>query len=109
MYKWTSGIARITLFSMFYGIKQVNKFKSKKSKLRKPVYECIDDILTDIIIHDAFEYVTIRYVLKDNTCLDVYICHSNNYHDTFVDGISIDRLKTKMSLLFSCFLINIAC
>ena len=88
---------------MFYGIKQVNKFKSKKSKLRKPVYECIDDILTDIIIHDAFEYVTIRYVLKDNTCLDVYICHSNNYHDTFVDGISIDRLKTKISLLFSCF------
>ena len=88
---------------MLYGIKQVNEFKSKKSKLRKLLYECIDDILTDIIMHDAFEYVTIPYVLKDNKCLDVYIYHSNNYHDTFVDGISIDRLKTKMSLLFSCF------
>ena len=58
---------------MLYGIQQVNKFKSKKSKLRKLVYECIDDILTDIIMHDAFEYVTIPYVLKDNKCLDVYI------------------------------------
>ena len=38
---------------MFYGIKKVNKFKSKKSKLCELVYECIDDILTDIIMHDV--------------------------------------------------------
>ena len=88
---------------MLYGIKQVNKFKSKKSKLRKLVYECIDDILTDIIMHDVFEYVTIPHVLKDNKCLDVYSCCSNNYHDTFADNISIDRLKTKIPLLFSAF------
>ena len=88
---------------MFHGIKQVIKFKSKKSKLRKLVYECIEDILTDIIIHDAFEYVTIPYVLKDNKCLDVYICRTNNYYETFADNISIDRLKTKIPLLFSTF------
>ena len=64
---------------MLYGIKQVNKFKSNKSKLRKVVNECIDDILTDVIIHNAFEYVTIPHVLKDNKCLDVYVCCSNNY------------------------------
>ena len=58
---------------MLYGIKQVNEFKSKKSKLRKLLYECIDDILTDIIMHDAFEYVTISHVLKDNKCLNIYI------------------------------------
>ena len=44
---------------MLYGIKEVNKFKSKKSKLRKLVYECIDDILSDVIMHNIFEYVTI--------------------------------------------------
>ena len=88
---------------MLYGIKQVNKVKSKKSKLRRLVYECIDDILTDIIMHDAFEYVTIPHVLKDNKCLDVYICCSKNFRDTFADNISIDRLKTKIPLLFSAF------
>ena len=45
--------------NMLYGIKEVNKFKSKKSKLRKLVYECIDDILSDVIMHNIFEYVTI--------------------------------------------------
>ena len=44
---------------MLYGIKEVNKFKSKKSKLHKLVYECIDDILSDVIMHNIFEYVTI--------------------------------------------------
>ena len=73
---------------MLYGIKQVNKFKSKKSKLRRIVYECIDDILTDIIMYDASEYVTVPHALKDNKCLDVYICRSNNYHDTFANDIS---------------------
>ena len=87
---------------MLYDIKQVNKFKSKNSKLHKLVYECIDVILTDIM-HDAFEYVTIPHVLKDNKCLDVYICCSNNYRDTFADNISIDRLITKIPLLFSAF------
>ena len=33
----------------------------------------VDDILTDVIMHNAFEYVTIPHVLKDNKCLDVYI------------------------------------
>ena len=89
--------------NMLYGIKQVNKFKSNKSKLRKLVNECIDDILTDVIMHNVFEYVTIPYVLKDNKCLDVYICRSNNYYETFADNISIDRLKTKIPLLFSTF------
>ena len=64
---------------MLYGIKQVNEFKSNKGKFRKLVNECIDDILTDVIIHNAFEYVTIKHVLKDNKCLDEYACCSNNY------------------------------
>ena len=89
--------------NMLYGIKQVNKFKSNESKLRKLVNECIDDILTDVIMHNVFEYVTIPYVLKDNKCLDVYICRTNNYYETFADNISIDRLKTKIPLLFSTF------
>ena len=88
---------------MLYGIKQVNKFKSNKSKSRKLVNECINDILTDVIMHNAFEYIAIPHVLKDNKCLDVYVCCSNNYHDTFADNISIDRLKTKIPLLFSTF------
>ena len=94
---------------MLYGIKQVNKFKSKKSKLHKLFYECIDDILTDIITHHVFEFVTIPHVLKDNNCLYIYIyiyiyiCCSNNYRDTFADNISIDRLITKIPLLFSAF------
>ena len=71
--------------------------------MRKLVYECIDDILTDIIMHDVFEYVTIPHVLKDNKCLDVDICCSKNYKDTFADNISIDRLKTKIPFLFSVF------
>ena len=33
--------------NMLYGIKQVNKFKSNESKLRKLFNECIDDILTE--------------------------------------------------------------
>ena len=86
---------------MLYVIKQVNKFKNKTSKLRMLVNESIDDILTDVIIHNAFEYVTIPYVLKNNKCLDVYVCCSNNYHDRFSDNISINRLKTKIPLLFS--------
>ena len=65
----------------------------------KLIYECIDDISTDIIMHDAFEYVTIPHVLKDNKCLDVYICCSGNYNDIFADNISIDRLKTRIPLL----------
>ena len=88
---------------MLYGIKQVNKFKSNDSKLRKLVNEYIDDILTDVIMHNVFEYVTIPHVLQDNRCLDVYICRSNNYYETFADNISIDRLKTKIPLLFSTF------
>ena len=76
---------------MLYDIKQVNEFKTNKSKLRKLVNECINDILTDVIIHNAFEYITITNVLKDNKCLDVYVCCTNNYHDTFADNISVER------------------
>ena len=89
--------------NMLYGIKKVNKFESAKSKLRKAVNECIDDILSDVIMHDFFEYISIPHVLKDNKCLDVYICRSNNYYETFADNISLDRLKTKISLLMSTF------
>ena len=39
---------------MLYGIKQVNEFKSNKIKLHMLVNECTDDILTDIIMHNAF-------------------------------------------------------
>ena len=88
---------------MLYGIKQVNKFKSKKSTLRKLVYECIDDILSDIIMHDAFEDVSFPYVLKDNNCLDIYISHSKNNIDTFANDILLDRLKTNIPLLYSAF------
>ena len=31
------------------------------------------------------------------------ICCSNNYRDTFADNISIDKLKTKIRLLYSVF------
>ena len=88
---------------MLHGIKKVNKFKSKKSGLYRIVNECIDDILSDAIMHDFFEYISIPHVLKDNKCLDVYICRSNNYYDTFADNISLDRLKTKILLLLSAF------
>ena len=77
--------------------------KVKKNKLRKLVNECIDDILFDVIMHDFFEYISLPHVLKDNKCLDVYICRSNNYYETFAENISIDRLKTKIPLLFSIF------
>ena len=50
-----------------------------------------------------FEYISIPHVLKDNKCLDVYICRSNNYYETFADNISLDRLKTKIPLLLNTF------
>ena len=89
--------------NMLYGIKKANKFESKKSKLCKAVNECIDDILSDVIMHDFFEYISIPHVLKDNKCLDVYICRSNNYYETFPDNISLDRLRTKTPFLLSTF------
>ena len=69
----------------------------------KSVNEYIDDILTDAIMHDFFEYISLPHVSKDNKCLDVYICRSNNYFEIFADNISLDRLKTKIPLLFSTF------
>ena len=59
--------------NMLYDIKKAKKFKSKKSKLYKSVNECIDDTLSDTIMHDFFEYISMPYVLKDNKRLDVYI------------------------------------
>ena len=87
--------------NMLYGIKKVNKFESKKSELCKVVNERIDD--SDVVMHDFFEYISMPHVLKDNKCLDVYICRSNNYYETFADNISLDRLKTKIPLLLSTF------
>ena len=40
--------------NMLYGIKKANKFESKKSKLCRVVNECIDDILSDTIMHVFF-------------------------------------------------------
>ena len=88
---------------MLYDIKKVNKFESEKSELCKAVNECIDDILSDVIMHEFFEYISMPHVLKDNKCLDVYICRSNNYYEIFTDNISLDRLKTKMPLLLRAF------
>ena len=60
--------------NMLYGIKKAKKFKSKKSKLYKSVNECIDDILSDTIMHDFFEYISMPYVLKDSKCLEcIYV------------------------------------
>ena len=58
---------------MLYGIKKANKFEIKKSELHRAVNECIDDILSDVIMSDFFEYISIPHVLKDKKCLDVYI------------------------------------
>ena len=89
--------------NMLYGIKKANKLESKKRELCRVVNECIDDILSDAIMRDFFEYISIPHVLKDNKCLDVYICRSNNYYETFADNISLDRTKTKISLLLNTF------
>ena len=89
--------------NMLYGIKKANKVESKKSELCRAVNQCIDYILSDVIISDFFEYISIPHVLKDNKCLDVYICPSNNYYETFADNISLDRLKAKIPLLWSTF------
>ena len=89
--------------SMLYGIKKANKFEIKKSEFCRAVNECIDDILSDVNTHDVFEYISIPHFLKENKCLDVYICCSNNYYEKFADNISSDRLKTKIPLLLSTF------
>ena len=39
---------------MLYGIKKANKFEIKKSELYRAVNECIDDILSDVIMSDFF-------------------------------------------------------
>ena len=89
--------------NMLHAIKKVSKFESKKSELYRVVNECIDDILSDTIMHDFFEYISTPHVFKDKKCLDVYICRSNNYYEIFADKISLDRLKTKIPLLLSAF------
>ena len=40
--------------NMLYGIKKANRFESKKRELCKVVNECIDDILSDTILHVFF-------------------------------------------------------
>ena len=59
--------------NMLYDIKKANKFEIKKSELCRAVNVCIDDILSDVIMSDFFEYISIPHVLKDKKCLDVYI------------------------------------
>ena len=81
---------------MYYGIRQVKGFKNKDSILYKLVDECINDILNDPKDHESFEYVLLPNVLKD-------FCHSNNYRDTFIDDISIDRLRLKIPLLYHIY------
>ena len=81
---------------MYYGIRQVKEFKNKDSILYKLVDECINDILNDPKDHESFEYVLLPNVLKD-------FCHSNNYRDTFIDDISIDRLRLKIPLLYHIY------
>ena len=88
---------------MLYDIKKANKFEIKKSELCRAVNVCIDDILSDVIMSDFFEYISIPHVLKGKKCLDVYICRSNNYYETFADNISLDRLKAKIPSLLSTF------
>ena len=88
---------------MYYGIKQVKEFKNKDSILYKLVNECINDILNDPIDHDSFDYVLLPNVLKDENYLEIYLCRSNNYRDTFIDGISIDRLRLKIPLLYHIY------
>ena len=88
---------------MYYGIKQVKEFKNKDSILYKLVNECINDILNDPIDHDSFDYVLLPNVLKDENYLEIYLCRSNNYYGTFIDGISIDRLKTKIPLVYNIY------
>ena len=77
---------------MYYGIKQVKEFKNKDSILYKLVNEYINDILNDPIDHESFDYVLLPNFLKDDKYLEIYLCRSNSYYDTFIDGISIDRL-----------------
>ena len=85
---------------MYYGVNQVKQFKNKDSVLYKLFNELIDDILIDTINHDSFDYVLLPNVLKDENYLEIYLCRSNNYRDTFIDGISIDRLRLKIPLLY---------
>ena len=84
--------------NMHYGIKQVQEFKNKDSVLYKLVIECINDILNDPVDHASFEYVILPNILKDENYLEIYLFRSNNYHDTFIDGISLDRLRLKIPL-----------
>ena len=53
-------------------LKKQISLKVKKKELCRVVNECIDDILSDAIMRDFFEYISIPHVLKDNKCLDVY-------------------------------------
>ena len=88
---------------MYYGIKQVKEFKNKDSILYKLANECNNDILNDPIDHESFEYVLLLNVLKDENYLEIYLCRSNNCRDTFIDGISIDRLRLKVPLLYHIY------
>ena len=84
---------------MYYGIKQVIKFKNKDSLMYKVVNDLIDDILNDPIDHDSFYFILLPSLSVDNTHLDIYLCRSNSYYDTFIDGVSLHRSKIKVLLV----------
>ena len=84
---------------MYYGIKQVIKFKNKDSLKYKVVNDLIDDILNDPIDHDSFDFLLLPSLSVDNTHLDIYLCRSNSYYDTFIDGVSLHRSKIKVLLV----------
>ena len=84
---------------MYYGIKQVIKFKNKDSLMYKVVNDLIDDILNDPIDHDSFDFLLLPSLSVDNTHLDIYLCRSNSYYDTFIDGVSLHRSKIKVLLV----------
>ena len=81
----------------------MKEFKNKESILYKLVDVCINDILNDPIDHESFEYVLLPNVLKDENYLEICLCLSNNYRDNFIDGISIDKLRLKIPLLYHIF------
>ena len=51
---------------MYYGIKQVIKFKNKDSLMYKIVNDLIDDILNNPIDHDSFDFLLLPGFSVDN-------------------------------------------
>ena len=54
-------------------LKKQISLKVKKVNCISQLMNIFDDILTDAMMHDFFEYISLPHVSKDNKCLDVYI------------------------------------